>query len=84
MASGFYLIVFRRFSSSFTGIIGRVVGFGGGDSTADDNFTRVANIYVEVTPHCSVAVGLVGRHLSIICVLSFASHQLLYDMTICA
>jgi hypothetical protein len=43
MASGFYLIVFRRFSASFTGIIiGRVVGFGGVgrvDSTADDNFT---------------------------------------------
>jgi hypothetical protein len=46
MASDFYLIVFRRFSASFTGIIGRVVGFGGVgrvDSTADDNFTRVAN-----------------------------------------
>jgi hypothetical protein len=42
MASGFYLKVFRRFSASFTGIIGRVVGFGGVgrvDSTADDNFT---------------------------------------------
>jgi hypothetical protein len=42
MASGFYLIVFRRFPASFTGIIGRVVGFGGEgrvDSTADDNFT---------------------------------------------
>jgi hypothetical protein len=63
MASGFYLIVFRRFSASFTGIIGIVVGFGGArrvDSTADDNFTRIANIYVEVTPHYSVAVGLQG------------------------
>jgi hypothetical protein len=30
------------------------------DSAVDDNFTRVANIYVEVTPHCSVAVGLQG------------------------
>jgi hypothetical protein len=42
MASGFYLIVFRRFSASFTSIIGRVLGFGGAgrvDSTADDNFT---------------------------------------------
>jgi hypothetical protein len=42
MASGFYLIVFIRFSASFTDIIGRVVGFGGVgrvDSTADDNFT---------------------------------------------
>jgi hypothetical protein len=42
MASVFYLIVFRRFSASFTGIINRVVGFGGVgrvDSTADDNFT---------------------------------------------
>jgi hypothetical protein len=42
MASGFYLKVFRRFSPSFTGIFGRVVGFGGVgriDSTADDNFT---------------------------------------------
>jgi hypothetical protein len=29
MAAGFYLIVFRTFSASFTGIIGRVVGFGG-------------------------------------------------------
>jgi hypothetical protein len=42
-AAGFYLIVFRRFpATSFTGIIGRVVGFGGVgrvDSTADDNFT---------------------------------------------
>jgi hypothetical protein len=63
MASGFYIIVFRRFSASFTGIIGRVVGFSGVgrvDSTADDNFTRVANIYVEVSPYCSVAVGLQG------------------------
>ena len=55
MASGFYLIVFRRFSATFTGIvIGGVVGFGGVgrvvDSTVDDNFTRVANIYVKVTP----------------------------------
>jgi hypothetical protein len=36
------LIVFIRFSASFTGIIGRVVGFGGVgrvDSTADDKFT---------------------------------------------
>jgi hypothetical protein len=42
MASGFYSKVFRRFSASFTGINGRVVGFGGVgrvDSTADDNFT---------------------------------------------
>jgi hypothetical protein len=42
MASGFYLIVFRRFSASFTGIIGKVVGFGvvgRADCTADDNFT---------------------------------------------
>jgi hypothetical protein len=42
MASGFYLIVFRRFSASFTGIIGIVVGFGGVgrvDSTANYNFT---------------------------------------------
>jgi hypothetical protein len=41
----------------------RETGFGGVgrvDSTADDNFTRVANIHVEVTPHCSVAVGLQG------------------------
>jgi hypothetical protein len=64
MASGFYfIIVFRRFSASFTSIIGRVVGFGGlgrVDSTADDNFTSIANIYVEVAPHCSVAVGLEG------------------------
>jgi hypothetical protein len=40
-----------------------VVGFGGEgrvDSTADDNLTWVANIYVEVAPHCSVAVGLQG------------------------
>jgi hypothetical protein len=45
MASGFYLILFRRFSASFTGIIGRVVGFGrvGRVSTADDYFTRAAN-----------------------------------------
>jgi hypothetical protein len=51
MASGFYFLVFRRFYASFTG---SVVGFGGVgrvDSTADDYFTRVANIYVEVTPH---------------------------------
>jgi hypothetical protein len=27
---------------------------------ADDNFTWVANIYVEVAPHCPVAVGLQG------------------------
>jgi hypothetical protein len=64
MASGFYLIVFRRFSASFTGIIiGRVVGFGEVGrvhSTVEDNFTRVANTYVEVAPHCSVAVGLQG------------------------
>jgi hypothetical protein len=63
MASGFYLIVFRIFPASFTGIIGRVVGFSGVgrvDSTVDDNFTLGANIYVEVTPHCSVAVGLQG------------------------
>jgi hypothetical protein len=49
MASAFYLIVFRRFSASFTGIIGRVVGFGGigrVDSTADDYFTRAANIHI--------------------------------------
>jgi hypothetical protein len=42
MASGFYLKVFRRFSASFIGIIGRVVGFGGVgrvDSTKDDIFT---------------------------------------------
>jgi hypothetical protein len=43
MASGFYLIVFRRFSASFTSITGRVVGFGGvgrvDTSTVDDNFT---------------------------------------------
>jgi hypothetical protein len=42
MACGFYLIVFRKFAASFTGIIGRVVGFGGVgrvDSTVDDNFT---------------------------------------------
>jgi hypothetical protein len=42
MASGFYLKVFRIFPASFTGIIGRVGGFGGVgrvDSTADDNFT---------------------------------------------
>jgi hypothetical protein len=42
MASGFYLIAYRTFSANFTGIIGRVVGFGGVgrvDSTADDNFT---------------------------------------------
>jgi hypothetical protein len=42
MASGFYFIVFITFSASFTGIIGRVVDFGGVgrvDSTADDNFT---------------------------------------------
>jgi hypothetical protein len=54
MASGFYFLVFRRCYESFTGIIGRVVGFGGVgrvDSTADDYFTRVANTYVEVTPH---------------------------------
>jgi hypothetical protein len=42
-AAGFYfIIVFRRFFASFTGIIGRVVGFGGVgrvDSTVDDNFT---------------------------------------------
>jgi hypothetical protein len=66
MAFGFYLIVFRRSSASFTGIIGRVVGFGDGvgrvDSTIDDNlFTCVANIYVEVAPHCSVAAGLQGN-----------------------
>jgi hypothetical protein len=64
MASGFYLIVFKRFSASFTGIIGKVVGFSGVlgrvDRTADDNFTRVSNIYVVVSPHCSVAVGLRG------------------------
>jgi hypothetical protein len=62
MSSGFYLIVFRRFSASFTGI-GSVVDFGGVgrvDSTVDDNFTRVAYIYVDVAPHCSVAVGLQG------------------------
>jgi hypothetical protein len=49
MASGFYSIVFRIFSASFTSIIGRVVGFGGVgrvDSTADDYFTRAANIHV--------------------------------------
>ena len=54
MASGFYFLVFRRFYPSFTGIIGRVAGFGGVgrvDSTADDYFTRVANIYVEATPN---------------------------------
>jgi hypothetical protein len=42
MASGFYSKVFRKFSAGFTGIIGRVVGYGGVgrvDSTADDNFT---------------------------------------------
>jgi hypothetical protein len=54
MASGFYFLVFRRFYASFTGIIGRVVGFGGVgrvNSTADEYFTRVVNIYVELTPH---------------------------------
>jgi hypothetical protein len=43
IAYGFYLIVFRKFSASFTGIIiGRVVGFGGVgrvDSIADDYLT---------------------------------------------
>jgi hypothetical protein len=49
MASGFYLIVFRKKSASFTGIIGIVVGFGGVcrvDSTAGDDFTRAANIHI--------------------------------------
>ena len=60
MASSFYLIVFRRFFASFTGIIGRVVGFGGAgrlDSTADD-FTRVANIYVEASLEVAFQNGL--------------------------
>jgi hypothetical protein len=42
MASSFYLKVFGRFSASFTGIIGRVVGFGGAgrvDGTAENSFT---------------------------------------------
>jgi hypothetical protein len=70
MASGFYLIVFRRFSASFTGIIGRAVGFGGVgrvDSTADDNYMSSKYIYVEVTPHCSVA-GLQGDIIKYLCV----------------
>jgi hypothetical protein len=49
MASGFDLIAFRRFSASCTGIIGKIVGFGGVGrvvSTADDDFTRAANIHV--------------------------------------
>jgi hypothetical protein len=49
MAKGFYLIIFRKFSASFTSIIGRVVGFGGVggvDSTAENYFARAANIHV--------------------------------------
>ena len=87
MASGFYLIVFKKLSASFTGIIGRVVGFGGVgrvDSAADDYFTSS-----KYTRHlsCNIGaalirlaseVGLLALTLSNICVLSFASHQARY------
>ena len=77
MASGFYLIEFRRFSASFTGIIGRVVGFGGVgrvDSTADDNILHMSSKYIR-RGHSLLLYAIVcgrvcgsrtsGRHLSI-------------------
>ena len=88
-SSGFYFIVFRRFSASFTGIIGRVVGFGGVgrvDSTADDYFTRTSSKCTRRLS-CNLGaalirltseVGLLALTLSNICVLSFASHQHYY------
>ena len=85
MASGFYLIVFRKISASFTGIIGRVVGFGGVgrvDSTADRLLHTSSKYIRRLSCNLGAAlirlaseVGLLALPLSNICVLRFASHQ---------
>jgi hypothetical protein len=81
MASGFYLKVFRRFSASFTGIIGRVVAFGRVgrvDSTADEKKIKMVDasayflsrgllrIFTKPTPPPAISVSVICDRIALI------------------